>query len=673
MDKINTIAPGDSGPVGGNKINSNFIEVVKILFGGTIWSGNVQEDLLVKLQDLKTTDKTSFVNALNELYERATAVDDSQTDSLFKTWSVTKLKSFFVDHTELSAAIAALVASSPETLDTLEELANALGDDPNFATTVSTALGNRLRVDVSDQNLSSQQKTNATTNLGLDKSFIDALNVDADTLDGLNSTDFLKVANNLSDLNDASTSRDNLGINKTNIDALGINATTLNNISANSYAWAETYLQNYRSRVLDNGATYFPNSASVGLALNKELNIQNKASIYLSASATNVGTLPVIKGLDLDFVRNDEATYVDEDGIIQTAPINVPRIDFSDNGTGALLLEPQSTNLITFSEDFTDASWLKGNTTVTADATASPTGIVHASKIFSNSTLSTHVIQSELLGGVGTFTLSIFAKASELKYIELVSNNPASGQFFDLENGVKLASSGTAPISSSITSFGNGWYKCSITQVLTSTTRLNVFLSEDGITRTYQGDGTSGIYIWGAQLEEQSYATSYIPTNGANATRVAETLSKTGLGNYINSSEGVLYAEIKQLDESGVFRLIQLTDGTQNNRIVIYFNVTNGFVSTFINYNNVEQYNYISSTNASEFTKIAIIYSANKVATFINGVKVDEQLSSINTPLNLSKLDFSGSGSSFFYGKVKDLRVYNQALTDVQLQTLTTL
>jgi hypothetical protein len=168
MKKIDITAgsnAGDNGPIAGEKLNDNFKELVQAAFGSDIWNGTVDE--AVSLAALPTNNKSSLFAAIAEVYAKAANIDDSLTSSLFKTWSIDKLLLTFIDQTELDAAIANLVDSSPETLDTLNELAAALGDDPNFATTTATALGNRLRFDIDNQNLSEIQIANAITNLNL--------------------------------------------------------------------------------------------------------------------------------------------------------------------------------------------------------------------------------------------------------------------------------------------------------------------------------------------------------------------------------------------------------------------------------------------------------------------------------------------------------------------------
>lgn len=106
MKKIDVISnPGDSGPVGGGKINDNFIELIKVLFGAEIWSTNVTEDVLQKLQELPTNNKTSFLAAFKEVFSKANIVDNSLSASLVKTWSITKLRQEFQTHTTIQGAV----------------------------------------------------------------------------------------------------------------------------------------------------------------------------------------------------------------------------------------------------------------------------------------------------------------------------------------------------------------------------------------------------------------------------------------------------------------------------------------------------------------------------------------------------------------------------------------
>lgn len=175
-------------------------------------------------------------------------------------------------------------------------------------------------------------------------------------------------------------------------------------------------------------------------------------------------------------------------------------------------------------------------------------------------------------------------------------------------------------------------------------------------------------------FELGSYSTSHIPTTGITATRVAETASKTGLGSYINSSEGVLYLEISALVNGGGFRAISLAKNGTNAIQFYYSSVTNSILF-LVKEQGVDRLNlnYVLP-NTLDYNKIALKYKQSDFALWVNGVEVDSSTSSALMPSDLSILAFdNGGGVSDFYGKIKDLRVYDKALTDVELQTLTTL
>jgi len=188
----------------------------------------------------------------------------------------------------------------------------------------------------------------------------------------------------------------------------------------------------------------------------------------------------------------------------------------------------------------------------------------------------------------------------------------------------------------------------------------------------YAGMDEGGyFYIWGAQLEQQSYATSYIPTSGASATRNQELCNNATP--VINSEEGTLYAEIAALANDGTYRGIAISDGTTQNRVVIFLWNSSNTIYTRVNSNGTIVYGsgYVVSSITDSY-KIAISYSQDLFKVFVNGIKVATDTSG-NTPNNLSKLAFDdGGGSAKFFGNTKDLQVYTKALSDAELIKLTT-
>ncbi len=377
--------------------------------------------------------------------------------------------------------------------------------------------------------------------------------------------------------------------------------------------------------------------------------MSNIPSIAMIPSAYKSGkvysVLPSDGSGDLNFARASEATRVNKDGFIEKVGSNVPRIDYTDGGCPKLLLEPLSTNLITHSEDFTDASWVRSDFTVNNISSINPKGVSDTvSNIVGNTGAFTNIFTNTQSSGV-EYTISCYVK----------SNNQSKDDF-------RLRLGGNY---SSIFTATSEWVRYEFT----ATVGTQVFaISNDGANEV-------DILIWGAQLEQGSYATSYIPTSGATATREAETLSKTGLSNYINSSEGVLYAEIAVLSADTINRYISLSDGTDDNSISFHFrNNANNQIRVILKSGNVNQFDSIYNPSGStDFAKVAFKYKLNNFALWVNGVELAVDTNGITFSANtLNEFSFDdGNGNSKFYGKVKALAVYNTVLTDTELQNLT--
>jgi hypothetical protein len=384
------------------------------------------------------------------------------------------------------------------------------------------------------------------------------------------------------------------------------------------------------------------------------------------------------KPLPFSFERASSATVVNKAGLIETVGSGEPRIDYKDDVNGALLLEPQRTNLVTYSEDFSNNFWLIQNLSASLNSIISPDGTLNATKLIEDSSNSTHrILNGNAITFSGDVSISVFAKKGERNWIRLTNNN-VQGAFFDLENGV--IANVISGINAKIENYGNGWYRCSISQTGLTSERLAVFTSIDGVNTTYQGDGTSGVYIYGAQLEQGSYATSYIPTQGSAVTRIADACNNGGNEQVINSTEGVLYAEVAFIADDNTISASEITisDETLNNNIRFLYSPTTSFNSLFVRFDvagvRVATFNYVGMI-VTDFNKVAIKWKENDFALWINGIEVLTDLSGATfSSSTLSTINFSNAvGGENFYGNVKDVRVYNTALTDSELATLTTI
>ena len=379
------------------------------------------------------------------------------------------------------------------------------------------------------------------------------------------------------------------------------------------------------------------------------------------------------KPLPFDFTRDSIGTYVDRDGLIKTASNNVPRVDFLDNADGALLLEPARTNLIQYS-DFTSVWTNSAN--ITNNTVTSPQGIQNANTLLKNGayTATSYILASGVASGqIGVF--SVFAKknTTNIVGIRLASGSGAS----DIRKNINLdtgeitdgaAGNQVGFISLEKEDFGNGWYRLKLKGTSSGSDNVcSLYAGEIGNT-TNDGE----IYIYGSQLEAGSYATSYIPTSGSTVERVAETCSGAGNEQVINSTEGVFYVEIAALADDNTNRLISINDGSTANRVQIYFNTSNQIVGG-ISAGGTGTADIAYTVDIKSFLKVAFKYKTNDFALWVNGFEVGTDLSGA-TPTGLNVINFDNVGGTVpFYGKTKDLRVYNTALTDAELAKLTTI
>ena len=340
-----------------------------------------------------------------------------------------------------------------------------------------------------------------------------------------------------------------------------------------------------------------------------------------------------------------------------------------------LLLEPSSTNLVTFSEQLDNSDWVKSNSSITANQIISPNGSTTADLLTSSSGTSTHSVRNDTnqtvsIGNV--ISLSVFAKKGTYSIIQLTAF--AFGTIyanFDLDNGAVGQYTST---NASIEDYGNGWYRCSLTATAVATSnseiQINFVESLSSIRNSsYNATGTETIYLWGAQVEVQSYATSYIPTAGTTITRAAETCNNSKPS--VNSTEGVLYCEIAALADDGTNRTIGLL-GDSNNFIELAYRDSSNTIRGLIKTSGAVEANIQHTlSDSTSFNKIACKYKANDVSLYVNGQQVGVDTSA-SMPSNLNEINFYRFDvTEDFYGNAKMVAVFKEALSDTELECLT--
>lgn len=419
--------------------------------------------------------------------------------------------------------------------------------------------------------------------------------------------------------------------------------------------------------------------------------IDNSADDALEVSSTGyipigLSTVPSLvldfagtKTLDsrITFTRNSQATYFDADGVMQIAAVNEARFDHNPT-TGeslGLLVEEQRSNLQTYSDDFANAAWTKTRSSITSNTIIAPDGTLTGDKLVEDTTASnTHNFSQSFSATSGTtYTASVFCKAAERTEfaLQLQGAFTATQVRVNLSTGTVLNTSGT-PVNSGIVSVGNGWYRVFVSQTATSTASSNIFgyISVGGTT-VYTGDGYSGIYIWGAQLEAGAFPTSYIPTTAASATRNADAASMTGtnFSSWFRADEGTLYAEYQQT--SSVAAVFAINDNTTSNRIQIG-NTTSAASQIVINTNAASQMDTTNGTYvANNYAKVSGSYKLNDCALSANGTSPATDTGALIPVVSQAQIGARTSGA-YLNGTIKKIAYYPKRLTNAELRSLTT-
>jgi hypothetical protein len=359
-----------------------------------------------------------------------------------------------------------------------------------------------------------------------------------------------------------------------------------------------------------------------------------------------------------------------------TTRLNIPRIDYS-TGSPALLLEPQRTNVLTYSNEFSNAAWSKNTGAILSNNAISPQGILNGSKLVGIALTTQQWIyrlNAPVVSG-SQYTYSIFAKKGEYDFIQLRNlNNIDANTVFNLNTGtVYITSTGTAKIES----YGNGWYRCSVTATATGTGNSYIYanLSTDGTgQQSFLGDGTSGVFIYGAQHEAGSYPTSYIPTTSASVTRNEDQISKTGISSLIGQSEGTVFIDIT-INSVANTDLILVGNSTGAVYDIYMFTTGNKIIAAIVNNGS-----YVWSQGATfDFVvgvkyKCAIGYKSGSIVFYINGIQIGSSSSTfvpfaIANKVQLAEYLYSGKQSVSF----QSVSIFTTRLTNDQLAQLTTI
>ncbi|WP_454735356.1 phage head spike fiber domain-containing protein [Cupriavidus necator] len=389
------------------------------------------------------------------------------------------------------------------------------------------------------------------------------------------------------------------------------------------------------------------------------------------------------------FTRASAGWYFNSAGLLVQAAANAPRFDY-DPVTLALrglLIEEARTNLLTYSDQFDNAAWSKSNATVTANAAVAPDGTMSADKLVENTAATTgHSVNSAIVtvGATQAYTVTCFAKKAERDAVSLwLRNSDGSTNYvfasFDLTTGTQIGSispagTGYSNFSTAVQDVGNGWYRCSLTatvDVSVASIRGWVRLVSSGLV-SYTGDGTSGLYIWGAQLEVGAFPTSYIPTTSAQVTRSADLLSILAGDAWLSQSAGTFYAEFQggqESTQSTYGRAVGYANSSASSLSMIGMNGATGSLGSWNGTTNLTK-----AVAVADFFmtggKAALAWDATGRSLTANGAT---PASDSSTPGLMARLSFGGNlnGTNNLNGHIKEVRYYPRRLSNAELPSLT--
>lgn len=420
----------------------------------------------------------------------------------------------------------------------------------------------------------------------------------------------------------------------------------------------------------------------------------NDPTLVLDLQFARDGAFVSRRGPLPTFTRASAAWCVNSAGLIVPAAVNEPRVDYDPTTLACrgLLLEEQRTNLFQRSADITVAPWSTSGTLPTADKTAAPDGTTTADSLAETvANVQHYTLNTASVTSGSTYTASIFVKkgngatAPDWIAFGFISAGFGTARVaFNVQTG--LFGNITGITSTSVTQFQNGWWRISVTATATATTGsgglLLNFTQNTNVAASvpvYVGQTTSDVFIWGAQFEAGSFATSYIPTTSASVVRSADVCSITGasFSSFFNATEGTLVVKAARLlaanaaGTSGFPRYLCFDDGTTSNRIQAWwFGGPNQFVTTVGGVDSAAL--ALATVTGGTSFGIAARYKANDFAASQDGGAVGTDVSGALPTVTAVGIGQASSGMGIINGHIHTIQYFNAIKTNAQLQALST-
>jgi hypothetical protein len=393
---------------------------------------------------------------------------------------------------------------------------------------------------------------------------------------------------------------------------------------------------------------------------------------YKAADAELYSVVPNTTAGDFTVSVDADATRVNKDGLVESVAANQARLDYNPTNLQdpTLLLEPQRTNDTTHSEDFTQTSYWNNviDVVATTNQTTAPDGSNTGNKIQANSGTNFKILRKGAFTIPSGITMSMFVKRGNHDYITFKAQGDFNFNLSTLTWGGSYSNVGYEL-------YPNDWVRLHHTTTSSSTSYFGIYLTDSSFNQSWNATGDEFVYVWGAQYETGTYPTSYIPTSGGTGTRTQDRCIEGGNDALFNDSEGVLFADLEALGDGTTARKISLSDGSTD-FVSIEFTTVAGVIAFSAGSTNNTFFSSVavSGQTPKNRNKIAIKYKSGNTDCFINGTKVLTRTEAF-TLSGLDRVNFENratSGSQNMFAKIHQLMVFNEALTDAELTTLTT-
>tara|TARA_Y100001956_G_C4126214_1_gene190230 strand:- start:248 stop:1654 length:1407 start_codon:yes stop_codon:yes gene_type:complete len=399
-----------------------------------------------------------------------------------------------------------------------------------------------------------------------------------------------------------------------------------------------------------------------------------------TAAANPITSLPFAINQTSEFVngsifttRSTSKNYTDIYGVIRTANANTLAVE-----KDGALIEGTSTNILLRSEDLTDSVWSKVNVSISSNSAESPKLTTTADKIIESSSVTSFFViqdsaQSITQGDSLTFSFYVKPNGRNAVFLRMLDEggNFVGAKYSILNDNFSDISAGVTVKSRKVY---NGWVSVCMSYTFTSAItsgfagQCRCYLLDSGLNESYQGDGVSGVFFWGAQAEKHPFKTSYIETTTAPATRAADTVLIELLNNYIGKDQGffTIYLKYKFLGGDGRVVSAQSSGGDDN-----YLIRSNGD-KYFCRSGSQEDVESVSVDTKNK-NSVAFVYNESGLSVYVNGIQGPVTQTTSTEVLNFVGNVYFGSnstGGDASYGKLSLFKVFDFPLTQSQIKGL---